>query len=256
MLRERKTSGEFLNEYKSWWIKDGCLCEISEYIIFIKCTHHEWIYMSQTVYFEGDLNFDDFWLNLISCLDLVPKRQQMVGFGLDWGKWFRIVWHSCAGFECGIYNERDIMFLGGGISNELQSYFPWQEDNLSQENLNLERKISTEWSLSSIFSSSCPFVLSPIPKWEWMLSQRSKVRWMVTLLKALRLIWSLLGIPLKGFALSLQVDKWPDWMRARPQDCDSFLLQSSHLRLTSFRATSNPVYLYTSIPGSDKNGRM
>ena len=102
----------------------GVPCEISEYIIFIKCTHHEWIYMSQTVYFEGDLNFDDFWLNLISCLDLVPKRQQMVGFGLDWGKWFRIVWHSCAGFECGIYNERDIMSLGGGISNELQSYFP------------------------------------------------------------------------------------------------------------------------------------
>ena len=143
----------------------------------------------------------------------------------------------------GFIMSETLCFWEVGFQMSSRATFPWQEDNLSQENLNLERKISTEWSQSSIFSSSCPFVLSPIPKWEWMLSERSKVRWMVTLLKALRLIWSLLGIHLKGFALSLQVDKWPDWMRARPQDCDSFLLQSSHLRLTSFRATSNPVYL-------------
>ena len=106
----------------------GVPCEISEYIIFIKCTHHEWIYMSQTVYFEGNLNFDDFWLNLISCLDLVPKRQQMVGFGLDWGKWFRIVWHSCAGFECGIYNEFTARHSVSG-----RWYFKWAPELLSPD---------------------------------------------------------------------------------------------------------------------------
>ena len=189
-----------------------------------------------------------FGLNLISCLDLVPKRQQMVGFGLDWGKWFRIVWHSCAGFEFGIYNE---FTARHSVSGRWRWDFKWAPSSyfpLTRRQSQSRKFESWEENFHWMKPILYLLVFQPFALSQMGVNAFSLVK------SSMRLIWSLLGIPLKGFALSLQVDKWPQWMRARPQDCDSFLLQSSHLRFTSSKA---PVIQYTcSVPRLSVDRRL